>query len=98
MSSQVANGLAQSQAPDGLAPGVNLTRNVSSRDMSHSDTLISDDHSSAKLAATPGQSILGEDIKEGAGIPLRKASDALSSLPDGRKSLLLFCFCLAMFM
>lgn len=87
------SGPAQSQAPTGLAPGVTLTPDDTSRQLSPTATIAAEEEK-AKGMGSPQpstESTLGE-------ITSKKVSTALSGLPAARKSILLLCFCLAMFM
>jgi hypothetical protein len=97
----MAEKVAQTGAPQGLGAPTPVT-------LSHTSTMESTDdrtlhgHGSpdGKLSDLPAASTLGKEddlanAKGGDGFHASKTAVALSTLPAGRKSILLLCFCLA---
>ena len=102
----MAEKLSQTGAQQGLAPTTNKTLSSTSTmestyEQSPNRTLTSFHGSpEGKTPELPAASTLGKEevddlAKGGDGFHASKSAIALSSLPAGRKSILLLCFCLA---
>jgi len=98
--------LSQTGAQQGLAPTTNKTMSpASTMDSNHGSSpnrTLTSLHGTpeGKASSLPATSTLGKEevddlAKGGDGFHTSKTALALSSLPAGRKSILLLCFCLA---
>lgn len=94
--------LAQTGAQEGLAaptPAKTLSQS-STIESTYERTLNGHGSPDPKVSGLPATSTLGKEEadnlgKEGEGFHQSKTAIALSTLPAGRKSILLLCFCLA---